>query len=76
MATAKAEEKAFERQLEQARERFDVGLSARTDVLEARAGYDSARAARLTAETNLDVSYQALTRLTQPELRQPVRHQP
>ncbi|MED5493550.1 MAG: TolC family outer membrane protein [Pseudomonadota bacterium] len=64
LATAKAEEKAFERQLEQARERFDVGLSARTDVLEARAGYDSARAARLTAETNLDVSYQALTRLT------------
>ena len=64
LATAKAEEKAFERQLEQAQERFDVGLSARTDVLEARAGYDSARAARLTAETNLDVSYQALTRLT------------
>ncbi|MEL0167845.1 MAG: TolC family outer membrane protein [Pseudomonadaceae bacterium] len=64
LATAKAEEKAFSRQLEQARERFDVGLSARTDVLEAQAGYDSARAARLTAETNLDVSYQALTRLT------------
>lgn len=64
LATAKAEEKAFSRQLEQARERFDVGLSARTDVLEAQAGYDSARAARLTAQTNLDVSYQALTRLT------------
>ena len=64
LATAKAEEKAFSRQLEQARERFEVGLSARTDVLEAQAGYDSARAARLTAQTNLDVSYQALTRLT------------
>ncbi|MEH6564966.1 MAG: TolC family outer membrane protein [Halopseudomonas sp.] len=64
LATAKAEEDAFERQMEQAQERFDVGLSARTDVLEARAGYDSARAARLTAQTNLDVSYQALTRLT------------
>lgn len=64
LATAKAEEKAFSRQLEQARERFDVGLSARTDVLEAQAGFDSARAARLTAQTNLDVSYQALTRLT------------
>jgi outer membrane protein len=64
LATAKAEEDAFERQLEQAQERFDVGLSARTDVLEARAGYDSSRAARLTAQTNLDVSYQALTRLT------------
>ena len=64
LATAKAEEDAFERQQEQAQERFDVGLSARTDVLEAQAGYDSARATRLTAKTNLDVSYQALTRLT------------
>lgn len=64
LATARAEEKAFERQLDQARERFDVGLSARTDVLEALAGYDSARAARFTAQTSLDVSYQAITRLT------------
>src|SRR5690606_36062307 len=64
LATAKAEEAAFERQLEQARERFEVGLAARTDVLEAQAGYDAARATRITATTNLDVSYQALTRLT------------
>lgn len=64
LATARAEEEAFERQLDQARERFEVGLSARTDVLEALAGYDTARATRLTAETNLTVSYQALTRLT------------
>tara|TARA_R110000796_G_scaffold63377_9_gene146678 strand:- start:32010 stop:33503 length:1494 start_codon:yes stop_codon:yes gene_type:complete len=64
LASARAEEEAFERQRDQARERFDVGLSARTDVLEALAGYDSSRAARLTAQTNLDVSYQALTRLT------------
>src|SRR5690554_4711584 len=71
LATAKAEEAAFERQLEQARERFEVGLAARTDVLEAQAGYDAARATRITATTNLDVSYQALTRLTNrdhPEL--------
>jgi outer membrane protein len=64
LASARSEEAAFERQLEQARERFEVGLSARTDVLEAMAGYDTARAARITAQTNLDVSYQALTRLT------------
>ena len=64
LATARAEEAAFERQLEQARERFEVGLSARTDVLEAMAGFDTARATRITATTNLDVSYQALTRLT------------
>lgn len=64
LAAARAEEEAFERQLEQARERFEVGLSARTDVLEALAGFDTARATRLTAQTNLAVSYQALTRLT------------
>jgi outer membrane protein len=64
LATARAEEDAFERQLDQARERFEVGLSARTDVLEALAGYDTARATRLTAQTTLTVSYQALTRLT------------
>ena len=64
LATARAEEAAFERQLEQAEERFEVGLSARTDVLEALAGFDTARATRITAATNLDVSYQALTRLT------------
>ena len=71
LATARAEEAAFERQLEQARERFEVGLAARTDVLEALAGFDAARATRITASTNLDVSYQALTRLTNrdhPEL--------
>ncbi len=67
LAAARSEEAAFERQLEQARERFEVGLSARTDVLEALAGYDAARAARITAQTNLDVSYQALTRLTNRE---------
>ncbi|HDZ57050.1 MAG TPA: channel protein TolC [Pseudomonas xinjiangensis] len=67
LAAARSEEQAFERQLEQARERFEVGLSARTDVLEALAGFDTARAARLTAQTNLDVSYQALTRLTNQE---------
>lgn len=64
LATARAEERAFERQLAQAKERFEVGLSARTDVLEAMAGFDAARAARITANTNLDVSYQLLTRLT------------
>ncbi|QJD59005.1 TolC family outer membrane protein [Pseudomonas sp. gcc21] len=64
LASARSEEAAFERQLEQARERFEVGLSARTDVLEALAGFDTARAARLSAQTNLDISFQALTRLT------------
>ena len=35
-----AEEKAFERQLEQTQQRFEVGLIAITDVYEAQAAYD------------------------------------
>ena len=43
LASTKAEEAAFKRQLDQANERFDVGLSDKTDVLEAQAGFDTAR---------------------------------
>ena len=41
---AEAEEKALKRQFEQAEQRFEVGLTAVTDVHEARASYDNARA--------------------------------
>src|SRR5690554_233297 len=41
---AEAEEKALQRQFEQAQQRFEVGLTAVTDVHEARASYDNARA--------------------------------
>ncbi len=64
LATTKAEEAAFKRQLDQANERFDVGLSDKTDVLEAQASYDNARANRLIAERNVDDAFQALTTLT------------
>ena len=37
---AQAEVKSLSRQLEQANQRFEVGLSAITDVHEAQAGYD------------------------------------
>ncbi|HBX57075.1 MAG TPA: channel protein TolC, partial [Pseudomonas sp.] len=50
LASTKAEEAAFKRQLDQANERFDVGLSDKTDVLEAQAGFDTARANRIIAE--------------------------
>ena len=42
-----AEEKALAKQLEQTKQRFDVGLTAITEVHEAQAAFDSARAARL-----------------------------
>jgi outer membrane protein len=43
LASTKAEEAAFKRQLDQSNERFDVGLSDKTDVLQSQASYDTAR---------------------------------
>jgi len=57
---ARAEETAIARQLEQAQKRFEVGLIAITDVLEAQARYDSALAQTILAENQLDNAFQAL----------------
>lgn len=51
---ATAEKLALARQLEQAQQRFNVGLIAITDVLEAQAGYDKAVADEIQAENDLD----------------------
>lgn len=59
-----AQEKAIGRQLEQAKEQFNVGLVAITDVNEAKAAFDSARAQRIAAKNDLQVSFEALERLT------------
>ncbi len=67
LASTKAEEAAFKRQLDQARERFDVGLSDRTDVLQAQASYDTARASRIVAKRQVDDAFQALVTLTNRE---------
>jgi len=64
LAATKAEEAAFKRQLDQASERFDVGLSDKTDVLQAQASYDTARANRIIAKRRVDDAFQALTTLT------------
>lgn len=64
LASTRAEEAAFKRQLDQANERFDVGLSDKTDVLEAQAGFDTARANRLLAERAVDDAFEALVTLT------------
>jgi outer membrane protein len=55
-----SEQNAIERQLEQAKQRFDVGLIAITDVYEAQAGFDEARANQIEAENELDDSKEAL----------------
>ncbi|WXL28039.1 TolC family outer membrane protein [Ectopseudomonas mendocina] len=67
LASTKAEEAAFKRQLDQANERFDVGLSDKTDVLESQAGYDTARANRIIAQRQVEDAFQALVTLTNRE---------
>ncbi len=69
LAALKAEESAFKRQMEQASERFEVGLSDRTDVLEAQAGFDTARANRSIAQRQVEDAFQALFTLTNREYR-------
>lgn len=59
-----AEEKALAQQLEQTRQRYQVGLTAITEMHEAQAAYDSALAFKLEAQGNLGISYEALEVLT------------
>lgn len=59
-----AEEKALAKQLEQTKQRFEVGLTAITEVHEAQAAFDSARAATLEARGTLGITYEALEVLT------------
>ncbi len=57
---AQAEQTALRRQFEQAEQRFEVGLAAVTDVHEARAAFDGARARSILAENALEDAKEAL----------------
>jgi len=57
---------ADERQLEQSRQRFEVGLVAITDVNDSQAAYDRSRANLITAENDLDNKWEALRRIIGP----------
>lgn len=59
-----AEEQALAQQLEQAKQRFEVGLTAITEVHEAQAAYDSATAATLEARGLVGINFEALEVLT------------
>jgi outer membrane protein len=67
LRVAKAEREATGRQLEQAQQRFDVGLIAITDVHEAQAAFDAARAAEIAAENDLDNAWEALFEIIGPQ---------
>lgn len=54
LATAEATKRAISQQLNQTQQRFEVGLSAITDVHEAQAAYDLAVAAELAAQSQVD----------------------
>ncbi|MEL6750235.1 MAG: TolC family outer membrane protein [Pseudomonadota bacterium] len=61
---AQSEKTAIARQLEQARQRFEVGLVAMTDVHEVQARSDQASAALLSAENALDNAHEVLREMT------------
>ncbi len=61
---ANAEQESIGRQLEQTKQRFDVGLVAITDVHEAQARFDLARARTIEAENSLNNAREALRSIT------------
>ena len=76
LASTKAEEAAFKRQLDQSNERFDVGLSDKTDVLQSQASYDTARANRIVAQRQVDDAFEALDHPDQPSVQLDPGHRP
>ncbi|MDV7104537.1 outer membrane channel protein TolC [Vibrio sp. TH_r3] len=60
----RAEKAAVARQLEQTKQRFEVGLSAITDVHDAQAEYDSVLANEVVSENDLINSYESLREIT------------
>mgnify|MGYP003627341731 CR=1 FL=1 len=60
----RSQETAFKRQYEQAKEQFDVGLIAITEVHDAHASFDSAKTNRIRSEGNLTIAKENLSRIT------------
>ncbi|WIH05711.1 TolC family outer membrane protein [Xanthomonas translucens pv. graminis] len=64
LVAAQTNEAAAKKQFDYADKRLEVGLAPITDVHEARAEYDQARADTITARNSLQDLYQALTEIT------------
>jgi len=65
---ALSEQETIARQLEQAQQRFDVGLIAITDVYEAQAGYDQSRADVIAAKNSVSNAKEALKEIIGSQL--------
>ncbi|MFT6734967.1 MAG: outer membrane protein [Polaribacter sp.] len=61
---SKAETKAVSQELAQTKQRFEVGLIAITDVLEAQSRYDRALANQIAAQNTLDNTHELLQLIT------------
>jgi outer membrane protein len=64
LEASEANMKAIARQLDQAKQRFEVGLIAITDVNEAQARFDQSRAETIIARNNLDDAIESLIEIT------------
>lgn len=64
LAATEIAKKAFAGQLAQARTEFEIGTATITDTDEAQAGYDSALADEIQAQSDLEINRNQLARLT------------
>lgn len=64
LSSVQANSKAIERQLEQAKKRYEVGLIAITDVHEAQAEYDLSKATEIRSANNVEIAFEALREIT------------
>src|SRR5207342_1803566 len=69
LAAAEAAETALKKQFDFASKRLEVGLAPITDVHEARAQYDSARANTIVVRNVLEDAYQAVSEITGQSVR-------
>jgi len=65
-----SEKKTIAKQLEQAQQRFDVGLIAITDVYEAQAGYDQIRSEEIAASNAVETAKESLKQIIGNHLSQ------
>jgi outer membrane protein len=69
LAAAEAQEAALKKQFDFANKRLEVGLAPITDVHEARAQYEGARANTIVSRNALEDAYQALAEITGKSVR-------